>query len=565
MLEREKALEAITAERFDVVVVGGGVTGAGVALDAASRGYSVAIVERNDWAIGTSSRSSKMVHGGLRYLENFDLGLVREALLERQLMVQLAPHLVYPTPFLVPAFGEGRLSRTLGIGLNMYDVMASTRVGQARRDREARVGAGDYWAPDRHRVIPGEEAIELVPALGPLEPSEAYLFYDCQTDDVRLVLTILGEAERFGALCLNRAEVRGLREEDGIATGVLCVDSESGSEFEVEADNVINATGVWADRIRPEEIHDEAEVPRISPSRGTHLTLPAGKLDLAQGALIVPAGAERRIFALPWYGQALIGTTDNDFDGDIMRPEPGAEDIDYLLSAVNEFFGRDLGPADVTGAYAGVRPLISTGDPRKSVDISRKAELYETSSGLLTITGGKLTTWRRMAKQVVDRMVERAGRVAPCRTADIPLGMAAGEGELDPPEGLDEADLPDGYRELLGFRYGHAGRRVLQIAGQEKGLAAPIVEGHPDLLAEAVVAARLEQARTVGDVLLRRTRLGLLAAPQLRSAGAVRPVAAAMGAELGWDDRRVDSEAEAWLEEARLEGIDPANGVSSAA
>ncbi len=565
MLARDRALEAITAERFDLAVIGGGVTGAGVALDAASRGYSVAIVEREDWAIGTSSRSSKMVHGGLRYLESFDLGLVREALLERQLMVQLAPHLVYPTPFLVPAFGEDRLSRSLGIGLNMYDVMASTRVGQARRDRDARAAAGDYWAPDRHRVVPGDEAVELVPALGPLEPTEAYLFYDCQTDDVRLVLTILGEAERFGALCLNRAEVTGLREEGGLARGVLCTDLESGNEFAVEADSVVNATGVWADRIRPDEIHDEAEVPRISPSRGTHVTLPAGKLDLAKAAVIVPAGSERRIFALPWYGQALIGTTDNDFDGDITHPEPGAEDIDYLLSAVNEFFGLDLGVGDLIGAYAGVRPLISTGDPRKSVDISRKAELYETSSGLLTITGGKLTTWRRMAKQVVDRMVERTGRVAPCRTADIPLGMAAGEGELDPPEGMAEDDLPAGYRELLGFRYGHAARRVLQIVGSDPSLAAPIVAGHPDMLAEAVVAARLEQARSVADVILRRTRLGLLAAPELRTADSVTPVARAMGGELGWDEARIAAEAERWLGDAAAEGIDPANGVTSSA
>src|SRR3954463_16601514 len=164
MLARQKALDALTAERFDVVVIGGGITGAGVALDAASRGYSVAIVERADWAIGTSSRSSKMVHGGLRYLQNFDLGLVREALLERQLMVQLAPHLVYPTPFLVPTVGEDRRSRALGMGLNLYDVMASTRVGQARRDRAARQAAGDYWAPDRHRTIEGSEAIELIPA-----------------------------------------------------------------------------------------------------------------------------------------------------------------------------------------------------------------------------------------------------------------------------------------------------------------------------------------------------------------------------------------------------------------
>jgi glycerol-3-phosphate dehydrogenase len=558
MLARERALEAITAERFDVVVVGGGVTGAGAALDAASRGYSVAIVERADWAIGTSSRSSKMVHGGLRYLQNFDLGLVREALLERQLMVQLAPHLVYPTPFLVPALGEDRRSRVLGIGLNMYDVMATTRVGQARRDREARERAGDYWAPDRHRSIPGDEATELIPALEPLDPSEAYLFYDCQTDDVRLVFTILGEAERFGALCLNRAEVTGLLSEDDRAAGVRCIDLESGEPFEIRAENVINATGVWADRIRPEEIHDEAEVPRIAPSRGTHVTLSPERLQLTRAACIVPAGEDRTIFALPWYGRPLIGTTDNDFDGDIAHPQPASEDVDYLLDAVNAFFGTDLDSGDVTGAYAGVRPLISTGDPRKSVDISRKAELYETSSGMLTITGGKLTTWRRMAKQVVDRMVERAGRVAPCRTADIPLGMAAGEGELDPPDGLSEADLPEGYRDRLAFRYGHAGRRVLAIAGERPQLAKPMVRGEPDLLAEAVVAARVEQARTVADVLLRRTRLGLLAAPSLRTADAVRPIAQTMGSELGWDQRRISEEAARWVDDAAAEGIDPA-------
>src|SRR5204863_387531 len=306
---------------FDGVVIGGAITGAGVALDAGSRGYSVAILERADWAIGTSSRSSKMVHGGLRYLQNFDLGLVREALLERQLMVQLAPHLVYPIPFLVPTLGESRRSRRIGIGLNMYDVMATTRVGQGRRERQAR---------ERSRE-------------------------------------------------LNHVD------------GVAC---------------------------------------------------------------IVPAGEERTIFALPWYGRALIGTTDRDYEGDIAQVEPSGEDIEYLLDAANSFFGTDIGTGDLTGAYAGVRPLISTGDPRKSVDISRRAELYETSSGLLTITGGKLTTWRRMAKQVVDRMVEREGRQAPCQTSEIPLGMPASDEDLSPPHGLDEDDLPDGWRDLLALRYG---------------------------------------------------------------------------------------------------------------
>jgi glycerol-3-phosphate dehydrogenase len=560
MLSRKDALEAIADERFDVVVIGGGITGAGVALDAASRGYSVALVERDDYAIGTSSRSSKMVHGGLRYLQNFDLGLVREALLERQLMVQLAPHLVYPTPFLIPTLGDARRDRRYSVGLNMYDVMATTRVGRGRRERAARREAEDYWAPDRHRQVSGEEVAELIPALAALEPKSAYLFYDCQTDDVRLVLTILGEAERFGAVCVNRAEVVEVLEQSEQASGVACVDGESGDRFEVAADNVVNATGVWADRIRPEEIEAEEDIPRISPSRGTHVTVSFDRLPLEEAACIVPAGEERTIFALPWYGRALIGTTDNDYDGDIDRPRPGGDDISYLLNAINSYFGLDLGAADLTGAYAGVRPLIATGDPKKSVDISRKAELYETSSGMLTITGGKLTTWRRMARQVVDRLVEREERLAPCRTAEIPLGMAARAEDLQVPEELEDNALPDGALEQLAFRYGHAARTVLALAAERPDLARPIAPDRPDLLAEAVIAARHEQARSVADVLLRRTRLGILAAPELRDADSVTAVAEAMGPELGWRGRRTKKEAEAWVEAARADGVDPAAG-----
>ena len=568
VLSRRDALEALKGEEWDVVVVGGGVTGAGVALDAASRGYSVAIVERADWASGTSSRSSKMVHGGLRYLQNFDLGLVREALVERQLMVEMAPHLVYPTPFLVPALGENRLKRLIGIGLNMYDVMATTRVGSSRRERRRETalrGEGsdavpdpERWAPDRHRTIPGADAAELVPALAELDPREAYLFYDCQTDDSRLVLTILGEAERFGAVMLNGVEVTGLLEDKGVANGVACTERATGESFEVRAQNVINATGVWADRIRPDEIHNEAEVPKIAPSRGTHVTVSRESLEIGTAACIVPAGEDRTIFALPWYGRTLIGTTDRDYDDDdLSHIEPSGDDIDYLLNAVNSFFSTDIGRDDVTGAYAGVRPLISSGDPRKSVDISRKAELYETSSGMLTITGGKLTTWRRMAKQVVDRMVEREGRQAPCRTAELPLGMPAEEGDLEALAGLDVAD-PEGAEALLRFRYGQFSSKVLRLAGEDERLAQPIVEGMPDLMAEALVAARFEQARSVADVLLRRTRLGILAAPQLRTAEAVRPVAEVLGSELGWSEKEAASSAEAWLEEAAAEGVDPA-------
>ena len=553
MISRDQALEAMQRDEFDVVVIGGGITGAGVALDAASRGYSVALVERDDFAQGTSSRSSKMVHGGLRYLRSFDLGLVREALLERQLLVQLAPHLVYPTPFLVAALGDDRRDLRIGIGLNMYDVMAASRLGRGRSQRSERSEEADYWAPDRHRTISGEEATELIPALAPLHPGSAYLFYDCQTDDVRLVLTILGEAERFGAVLANRAEVVEILDEAGRAAGVACTDTETGESFEVRAAVVVNATGVWADRIRPDELLSEEEIPRIRPSRGTHVTISTDDLDIGTAACIIPAGGDRTIFVLPWYGRALVGTTDNDYEGDIDHVPTGTDDVEYLLDALNSYFELSLGPGDLTGAYAGVRPLISSGDPKKSVDISRKAELYETSSGMLTITGGKLTTFRRMAAQVVDRITERDGREADCRTDEIPLGMAARPADLE-----TEVSLPEGATDQLAFRYGHAARAVLDICDQDPELAEPIVPGHPDLMAEVVIAARREQARSVADVLLRRTRLGLVAGPELRDGERVAAVARTLGGELGWSERRVEAETEAWSGVVEAEGLDPA-------
>jgi glycerol-3-phosphate dehydrogenase len=551
MIARADALAALDRDTFDIVVVGGGITGAGVAFDAATRGYSVALVEKADFASGTSSRSSKLVHGGLRYLQNFDLGLVREALLERQLLVSLAPHLVKPLPLVVPAFEGARLDRLIGVGLNLYDVMSVDKL-RRRRGRD-NGGESTSWSPDRHRIIPGEEVVELLPALASREPTSGYLFYDCQTDDARLVMTVLAEAERFGAVCANGCEVTELVEENGRACGVRVRDALGDGEFVVRAATVVNATGVWADRLRPGELHDEAEVPRIRPSRGTHITLRHDDLPLNSGA-IVPAGGGRSIFALPWLGSTLIGTTDNDYDTDELdHIQPAEEDVEYLLEATNAFFGSSLAASDLTGAYAGVRPLISTGDPKKSVDISRKAELYETSSGMVTITGGKLTTWRRMAKMTVDAIVEREARDAPCRTHEIPLGQAVEPDALPRVEGVRD----DAY-EMLAGRYGHQANDVLAVAAERGELAQPIVPGGPpDLLAEAVYAARHEQVRSVGDALLRRTRLGLLAAGALtRDDEAARRVAQAMAPDLGWDDRRVDGEVGGWLAEARAEGID---------
>jgi glycerol-3-phosphate dehydrogenase len=551
MQAREGAVDTFARERFDIAVIGGGITGAGVALDAASRGYSVALVEQADFASGTSSRSSKLVHGGLRYLQKFDLGLVREALLERQLMVRLAPHLVRPLRFVVPAFDGARPNRLVGIGLNMYDVMAAPSLRARRHARRAGAETGGAdWSPARHRVISGAKVVELLPALGGRNPTGGYLFYDCQTDDARLVLTVLGEAERFGAICANRLRVVELARQNGHGTGVRVLDRESGSEFTLRADNVVNATGVWADRIRP-ELHSEGEVPTIVPSRGSHITIDPADLPLNAGS-IVPAGKGRSIFALPWLGRSLIGTTDNHYAGDIDHVRPSETDIEYLLEAVNQFFGTSLGRGEVTGAYAGVRPLISSRDSRKSVDISRKAELYETSSGLITITGGKLTTWRRMAKLAVDRLVERDGRQAPCRTHEIPLGAA-----IDP-AGLPRVPgVPPQAYESLASRYGHAAQTVLGTASERGELAQVILSGVPDLLAEAPFAARHEQARSVGDVLLRRTRLGLIAGRRLHPHTSEVPlrVARAMGTELGWGEQRIAAEVDRFRQEGKAEGI----------
>jgi glycerol-3-phosphate dehydrogenase len=571
VISRQDAVAALSTNEFDLVVVGGGITGAGVALDAAARGYSVALIERADYASGTSSRSSKLVHGGLRYLQHFDLGLVREALLERQLLVALAPHLVRPLPLVVPAFDGARPDRLMGVGLNLYDVMSVDRERlRGRRSRRARgeqpagdsvgtartavLGEGESWSPERHRVISGEDVVELLPALARREPTSGYLFYDCQTDDARLVLTVLGEAERFGAVCANRVNATALLERDGRARGVHVHDEECGESFEVRAENVVNATGVWADELRPQELHDEAELPVIRPSRGTHVTLRNEDLPLVGGA-IVPAGAGRTIFALPWLGRTLVGTTDNDYEGSLEHVRPSGEDVDYLLAAVNEFFATELGRSDLAGAYAGVRPLISTGDTKKSVDISRKAELYETSSGMITITGGKLTTWRRMAKMVVDRLVEREARDAPCRTAEIPLGQAVAAGELPSVDGVSAP-----AQVALAARYGYGAHEVLTLIADREELAQPIVPGLPDLMAEVVIAARREQARSMGDVLLRRTRLGLIAARELLGDGVdctppVGRVADVLARELGWSGERKAAETESFLEEARLEGI----------
>ena len=451
VIERSQALAALSQDEFDVVVVGGGITGAGVALDAATRGYSVALLERADYASGTSSRSSKLVHGGLRYLQNFDLGLVREALLERQLMVALAPHLVRPLPLVVPAFDGAHPDRLVGVGLNLYDVMSVDR--DRLRSRRAKRGRAERAQSSAHRCAARGQRV-LEPRAPPRDlrrgGARAAARAGGARADQRLPVLRLPDrrrAPRADRARRGRALRRGLRQPRSTSPGC------SSATVARTACRCSTARAASASRCAPptsstrpacgptscarEELHEEAELPRIRPSRGTHMTIRHEDLPLVGGA-IVPAGGGRTIFALPWLGHTLVGTTDNDYEGPLEHISPPTEDVDYLLDAVNEFFGTELGAGQLTGAFAGVRPLISTGDPKKSVDISRKAELYETSSGMITITGGKLTTWRRMAKMTVDRLVERDARDAPCRTHEIPLGQAIAVEELPRVEGVPE-------------------------------------------------------------------------------------------------------------------------------
>lgn len=570
MINRASAVASLQAQQFDVLVIGGGVTGAGIALDASSRGYDVALIERDDFACGTSSRSSKMVHGGLRYLQNFDIALVREALVERRINARLAPHLVWPTPYLVTAFEGDRVDRKIGVGLNMYDVMQRGQASRkASRERRAELAGSslkafdaefeeEHWTPERHRMIDGDEVLRRVPALAGRDPKAAYLFYDCQTDDVRLVLTILGEAERYGALLANDVSAEGVLEAGGEVVGVRARDTQNGDEFEVRARHVVNATGVWADQIRTSDAR-ETDVPLIRPSRGTHLTFSSADLQITETALVVPAGGGRMMFALPWMGRTLVGTTDVEYEGELEHIAPPEDDVEYIIGALNAFFGTELTAAHVTGAYAGVRPLISTGDPKKSVDISRTSEMYETPSGMITMTGGKLTTWRTMAEQVVDRIVARDRREVPSRTEELPLGLPIDPAELPNAPGVDARVA--GH---LAARYGSAASEVISLIQGEPALAEPIVPDMPDPLAEVLIAVRREQAQTIADVLMRRTRLALLsardlvAAPDGRTRAAVVRVAEVMGAELGWDEQRLARECEQWESVAAAEGIIPA-------
>ncbi|MEY2433471.1 MAG: glycerol-3-phosphate dehydrogenase [Acidimicrobiaceae bacterium] len=523
--DRATNLRRLADEQFDVLVVGGGITGAGTALDAASRGLRTALIERDDFASGTSSKSSKLVHGGLRYLQNGDVRLVYEALAERQRLRKNAPHLVKILPFLIPIFSKDglinpKVARAMGSAMWMYDLTGGARIGKI------------------HKRLDPDAAVEYMPTLNADRLAAAYLYYDAQADDARLTLTIARTAAlEFDAVVANECRVTGfVKDEQGRVRGATA--EADGNSFTIAAGAVVNATGVWADDVRAldEGTHPDS----IRPAKGIHITVPWSKVQ-NRIAVVVPVPKDKRsVFVVPWGGTGgnyeftYIGTTDTDYDGSLDDPQCTSEDIEYLLRAINFSVRSPLTANDILGTWAGLRPLVKSATSGRTADLSRRHRVARSTSDLISITGGKLTTYREMAADTVDEAMDILGHDATkhasrrSRTKRLHLRGADGYASALASAGADPV-----LRHLLE-RYGDEARSVLALADREPSLRAPLVAGLPYLKAEAVYAARHEMARSVDDVLTRRTRARLLARDDTATAAA--GVAALLAPELGWDE-----------------------------
>jgi glycerol-3-phosphate dehydrogenase len=487
-VDRERALARLRKETFDVLVIGGGITGCGIALDAASRGLRTALVERRDFASGTSSRSSKLIHGGLRYLKQMQFKVTIEASREKALLKRLAPHLVEDLPFLLPHWTR-HARPVLASGLWIYDAAAGFPKGLV------------------HRHLGAVEALRELPTLRPEGLRGAFVYYDARADDCRLVLHVAKKAADLGAVLANHVEATGFLKSGGRISGVRTPD------IEIAARRVVNATGVWCDGLRAAD--DPAARPALRPAKGVHLVVPAARLGLRSAAML-PSPVDGRIFFLiPWEKLALVGTTDTDYDGslDAARAEPA--DVDYLLRRVNDVLPQvGLSRKDIVSTFAGLRPLL-VGGPGSPSKASREHHLFESPSGLLTITGGKLTTYRRMAKEVVDRLTK-----VRCRTHQIDLFATPA-------------------RDPLSRLYGSEAARILDHT--------PLLPGLPYVWGEVDLAVEREMARTVADVLARRTRIALYAPD--RGLGLAEGVARRMAPRLGWDGRQIVRQVEAYAAE----------------
>lgn len=492
---------ALRNGEFDLLIVGGGINGAGAARDAAMRGLRVALVEKGDFASGTSSRSSKLVHGGVRYLEQLDFSLVLQASRERRILQAIAPHLVRPLPFLIPIYrGDRRNPALIRLGMWLYDLLA-------------------LLGNTRHRMLAPEEALRREPTMRADGLRAAALYYDAQMDDARLCLANVVSAVEHGAVCLNYVELLQVEAQDGQVVGARVRDHLTGDTFHVRARGLLNAAGPWLDQVRGRTPGSGAARPTVRLTKGAHCFVPA----LTRShAITIPSSDGRVVFVIPWGEMSLVGTTDTDFDGDPDHVQPTADEIAYLLREVQRIIpGHDLTPAAVISAYAGVRSLVWQ-EGVSEAQVTREHHIEVGPSGIVSLAGGKYTTYRDVARQLVDHFSP-----APCRThrQSLPGGDVADFATYLPQQARALAaryGLSPAAAERLVCAYGTRAERVLQEA-----------ESNDELAARTLYAVRHEQAVTLADVLRRRTQIAFGRGRGLLQAGPVSHLTAPL---LGWDE-----------------------------
>jgi glycerol-3-phosphate dehydrogenase len=525
--ERTAALESLASSELQVLVVGGGVVGAGVALDAVTRGLTVGLVEARDFGSGTSSRSSKLIHGGLRYLEQLNVGLVREALSERSLLLQrLAPHLVQPVSFLFPFHRYVFERAYVGAGVTAYDTLGFS-LGQAR-------------GLPGHRQLTRRGALRLAPALKRSALTGALVYWDAQVDDARYVTTLVRTAAGFGAQVASRTQVTGFLREGERVTGVRATDLESGNEVEIRAQQVVNATGVWTDQIQ-EMVGGRGSI-NVRASKGVHLVVPRDRIHSTTGIILrTPVSV---LFVIPWGRHWIIGTTDTDWSLDKAHPAASRTDIDYVLGQLNKILAVPLTRDDVEGVYAGLRPLLA-GESESTSKLSREHTVAHPVPGLVLIAGGKYTTYRVMARDAVDAVAHGLdGKVAPSCTDSVPLAGADGfialwnaRHALARSSGLHVARI-----EHLLHRYGSLISEVLELIAADPSLGKPLTGADDYLRADIVYAASHEGARHLDDVLARRTHVSIETWD--RGLSAAGEAATLMAGPMKWKSRQVARELE---------------------
>ncbi len=538
---RTRALEAMAGgdgRELDLLVIGGGVVGAGVALDAVTRGLRVGLVEARDWASGTSSRSSKLVHGGLRYLEMLDFGLVREALRERGLILErLAPHLVRPVPFLYPLTHRGWERPYVGAGVLLYDALGFS--------------TGASRGLPRHRHLTRRAALRLAPGLRRDALVGAVQYYDAQVDDARHTMSIVRTAAHYGALVASRSRVTGFLREGERVTGATVHDLEHDRVLSVPARQVVNATGVWTDETQA--LVGERGQFHVRSSKGIHLVVPRDRVQSSTGLIL--RTEKSVLFIIPWGRHWIIGTTDTDWDLDKAHPAASARDIDYVLDQVNRVLVTPLTPDDVEGVYAGLRPLLA-GESEESSRLSREHVVAHAVPGLVVVAGGKYTTYRVMAADAVDAAVHGLdAKVPPSCTDRVPLVGAEGFRAAWNRRHLtaERAGVHVARVEHLLGRYGTLVEEVLALVEADPELGQPLEQAEDYLAAEVVYAASHEGARHLDDVLTRRTRVSIETWD--RGVGAAPQAAVLMGRVLGWSEEQVAKEVDHYLKRVQAERL----------